>query len=123
MNHVCLIGRLTKDPEVRISQSGTKIARFSVAISRPASKDRESQTDFPRVVVLGKMAENCEKYLSKGKLVGVDGRLQTGSYVNEDNITVYFTEVLASRVEFLSPRGNTEYAPDGFEAVDDEEGF
>lgn len=127
MNNVTLIGRLTKDPEVRISKDNLKVARFSVAISRPVGKDKEPQTDYPRIIVFGKLAENCEAHLSKGKLVGVEGRIQTGSYVNEDNITIYTTDVVASRVEFLTPKGKSEKkdddVPDGFEEADEDVPF
>ena len=102
MNSVVLIGRLTRDPELRYT-SGTQmaVATFSVAIDRPVRAGAEKQTDFPRVTVFGKQAENCEKYLKKGRLVGVQGRLQTGSYTNKDGATVYTTDVVADRVEFL----------------------
>ena len=102
MNSVILIGRLTRDPELRYT-SGTQmaVATFTVAIDRPVRAGAEKQTDFPRVTVFGKQAENCEKYLAKGRLVGVQGRLQTGSYTNKDGVTVYTTDVVADRVEFL----------------------
>ena len=101
MNSVILIGRLTRDPELRYT-SGTQmaVATFTVAIDRPVRAGAEKQTDFPRVTVFGKQAENCEKYLAKGRLVGVQGRLQTGSYTNKDGVTVYTTDVVADRVEF-----------------------
>lgn len=102
MNSVVLIGRLTRDPEVRYT-AGTQMAvcTFTVAIDRPVRAGGEKQTDFPRVTVFGKQAENCERFLSKGRLVGVQGRLQTGSYTNKDGATVYTTDVVADRVEFL----------------------
>ena len=102
MNSVVLIGRLTRDPEVRYT-AGTQMAvcTFTVAIDRPVRAGGEKQTDFPRVTVFGKQAENCERFLAKGRLVGVQGRLQTGSYTNKDGATVYTTDVVADRVEFL----------------------
>ena len=102
MNSVVLIGRLTRDPEVRYT-AGTQMAvcTFTVAIDRPVRAGSEKQTDFPRVTVFGKQAENCERFLAKGRLVGVQGRLQTGSYTNKDGATVYTTDVVADRVEFL----------------------
>lgn len=100
MNHVVLIGRLTRDPEVRYSGE-MAIARFSLAIDRPPKRDGTKETDFPNIVVFGKQAENCEKYISKGRLVAVEGRIQTGSYTNKDGNKVYTTEVIANRVEFL----------------------
>jgi single-stranded DNA-binding protein len=102
MNNVTLIGRLTKDPEIRYT-SGTQmcVATFTIAIDRPKGQDGEKQTDFPRVTCFGKQAENCERYLARGRLVGVQGRIQTGSYQNKDGVTVYTTDVVADRVEFL----------------------
>ncbi len=102
MNSVVLIGRLTRDPEVRYTAATQMaVATFTVAIDRPVRAGGEKQTDFPRVTVFGKQAENCEKYLAKGRLVGVQGRIQTGSYQNKDGATVYTTDVVADRVEFL----------------------
>ena len=102
MNSVVLIGRLTKDPEIRYTaNTQTAVATFTVAIDRPIRAGGEKQTDFPRVIVFGKQAENCEKYLAKGRLVGVQGSIQTGSYQNKDGVTVYTTDVVANRVEFL----------------------
>lgn len=102
MNSVVLIGRLTKDPEMRcVSGSQMAVATFTVATDRPVKKDAEKKTDFPRVTVFGRQAENCERYLAKGRLVGIQGRIQTGSYTNKDGYTVYTTDVVADRVEFL----------------------
>ena len=101
MNQAVLIGRLTKDPEVRYTSSQMAVATFTVAIDRPPKKDGTKQTDFPRVTVFGKSAENCEKYLVKGRLVGIQGKIQTGSYKNNDGVTIYTTDVVADRVEFL----------------------
>ena len=107
MNSVILIGRLTRDPEVRYTASTQMaVATFTVAIDRPVRAGGEKQTDFPRVTVFGKQAENCEKYLAKGRLVGVQGRIQTGSYQNKDGVTVYTTDVIADRVEFLEYANN-----------------
>ncbi|MEY8369787.1 single-stranded DNA-binding protein [Anaerovoracaceae bacterium 42-11] len=104
MNKVELVGRLTRDPEVKTTQSGTTIANFSVAIDRPTKQGGEKITDFPRVTAIGKIADNVAKYCYKGMLVGVTGRLQTGSYTNKDGVTVYTTDVLADNVEFLEWR-------------------
>ena len=126
-NLVFLIGRLTKDPEVRYT-SGTQMAvcTFTLAIDRPVKAGAEKQTGFPRVTVFGKQAENCERFLAKGRLVGVQGRLQTGSYTNRDGATVYTTDVVADRVEFLeraekSEAREAEPVPQGFAAVDESE--
>lgn len=99
MNNVTLIGRLTKDPEIR--QGNTAVANFTLAIDRPVRQGEEKKTDFPRIVAFGKTAENCERFLAKGRLVGVQGRIQTGSYKDRDGRTVYTTDVIADRVEFL----------------------
>jgi single-strand DNA-binding protein len=77
------------------------IASFSMAIDRPTSAGKEKQTDFPRVTVFGKQAETCERYLAKGRMVAVQGRIRTGSYKNKEGATVYTTEVVADRVEFI----------------------
>lgn len=128
MNNVVLIGRITRDPELRYT-AGTQmaVATMTVAIDRPVKAGGERQTDFPRVTVFGKQAENCEKYLTKGKLVGVQGRLQTGSYTDKDGKTVYTTDVIADRVEFLewgekakNDAMSDEIAPTGFSAIDED---
>lgn len=105
MNSVVLIGRLTRDPEVRYS-AGTQMAicRFAVAIDRPPRQNGEKQTDFPNVVVFGKQAENCERFLAKGRLVGVQGRIQTGSYTNKDGQKVYTTDVIVEDQEFAESK-------------------
>ena len=137
MNNVVLIGRLTKDPEIRYT-SGTQMAvcTFTVAVDRPVKSGEEKKADFPRITVFGKQAENCEKYLAKGRLVGIQGRIQTGSYTNKDGATVYTTDVVADRVEFLGNQGggqseayraanapladDQEGVPQGFAAIDEE---
>ena len=133
MNSVQLIGRLTRDPEVRYTASQMAVATFSVAIDRPTRAGSERQTDFPRVTVFGKQAENCEKYLAKGRRVAVEGRIQTGSYQNKNGDTIYTTDVVANRVEFLDwgeqKQGNspnngdnqiTDEIPDSFEAIEED---
>ncbi|MCU7379530.1 single-stranded DNA-binding protein [Clostridiales Family XIII bacterium ASD5510] len=134
MNNVILIGRLTRDPDVRYTEDGMAIARFSVAIGRSAKADRPKQTDFPNVVVFGKQAENCERFLGKGRLVGIQGRIQTGKYTNKDRVTIYTTDVVANNVEFLdwgesekqkSDRQKEtdrqmEDIPEGFQALDED---
>lgn len=101
MNSVNLIGRMTKDPEVRYGQqSQTAVARFSIAIDRGKKDGKDLGADFPSILCFGKTAENCEKYCYKGQLIAVQGRLQTGSY-EKDGRKVYTTEVLADRIEYL----------------------
>ncbi len=102
MNSVVLIGRLTRDPETRYT-SGSQMAvtTFSIAIDRITKQGEEKKTDYPRITVFGKQAENCERFLKKGRLVGIQGRLQTDSYTKKDGSTVYTNDVIADRVEFL----------------------
>jgi len=104
------IGRLTKDVELRfIPGSGQAVANFTMAIDKGLSRDKKAEfeaqgkpiTDFIRILVFGKQAENCSQYLAKGRLVGIQGSIQTGSYKNNNGDTVYTTEILANRVEFL----------------------
>lgn len=100
MNTVLLIGRLTKDPVVNTS-TDIAVGRFSIAIDRGKDKSGNSRgADFPNIVCFGKTAELVEKYLGKGRLVAIIGKIQTGKY-EKDGKTIYTTEVLADRVEFL----------------------
>jgi single-strand DNA-binding protein len=108
MNQVILIGRLTRDPEVRYTADQMAVASFTLAIDRPVAAGREKQTDFPRVTVFGRQAETCERYLAKGRQVAVQGRIRTGSYKNKEGATVYTTEVVGDRVEFLDWGDRTE---------------
>lgn len=101
MNSVNLIGRLTKEPQVRYTGDGLAVASFTLAVDRPAKKGADKQADFPRVICFGKQAENCEKYLAKGRLVAIMGRIQTGSYEKQNGDRVYTTDVIADRVQFL----------------------
>ncbi|MBO4819367.1 MAG: single-stranded DNA-binding protein [Firmicutes bacterium] len=105
MNSVSLIGRLTRDPEIRYSSgSQTAVAKFTLAVNRPFAKEGEQDADFIGITCFGKTAELVERYMSKGRMVGVTGRIQTGSY-EKDGRKVYTTDVIADRVEFLD-RGN-----------------
>ena len=106
MNKVIFIGRLTKDPVVRAGENA-KIANFSLAIDR-YSKSEEKQTDFPRITVFGKQAENAEKYLKKGQLVCVEASVRTGQFTNKDGEKVYTTDFIADKVEYLSWENNKE---------------
>ena len=101
MNKVFLIGRLSRDPELRHTTSGMAVCQINVAISRRTGAGREPETDFINVVVWDKQAENVSKYLAKGRQVAVEGRIQTRSYDNNEGKKTYVTEVVASNVEFL----------------------
>ena len=101
MNKVFLIGRLSRDPELRHTTSGTAVCQINVAISRPVAQGSEPQTDFINVVVWNKQAENVARYLSKGRQIAIEGRIQTRNYDNNEGKRTYVTEVIASNVEFL----------------------
>ena len=105
MNNCTLIGRLTKDPELRYTADNFPTCKFSIAIDRVGKT--EKKTNFIPVKALGKTAENCARYLSKGRLVGVTGSIETGSY-NKNGTTYYNWEVLAGSVEFLESKQKTD---------------
>lgn len=102
MNEVILIGRLTRDPEVKYTPQQMAVCSFTVAVDRPVRRGEEKQADFPSIVCFGKTAELVERYVTKGRQVAVEGRIQTGQYTNQEGQKVYTTEVVANRVEFLS---------------------
>lgn len=108
MNKAFLIGRLTRDPELRYSSSNAAIVNFTVAIDRQYTNTQgQRETDFINVVAFQKQAENIKKYVSKGSLVGIDGRIQTRNYDDKDGKRVYVTEVVADRVQFLDSKGSS----------------
>ena len=102
MNKIFLIGRLTKDPELRYTPNGAAVASFTLAVNRRvANQNGEKEADFIPIVVWNKAAENCSKYLSKGRQAAVEGRLQIRSYDGNDGNRRWVTEVIADNVEFL----------------------
>ena len=102
MNSVTLIGRLTADPEVSYTpNTQTAVCRFTLAVDRPKRNGEDNGADFLRIMVFGKMAENCGRYLAKGRQAGVVGKIETGSYTAKDGRKVYTTDIVASNVEFL----------------------
>jgi single-stranded DNA-binding protein 2 len=108
MNKVTLIGRLTKDPELRYTSSNIAVASFTLAVDRGyTSQNGERQADFLNIVVWRKPAENVKKFLTKGSQVAVDGSIQTRSYDDQNGQKRYITEILANSVEFLGSKGNT----------------
>lgn len=108
LNKAILIGRLTKDPELRYTPSGVAVAQFTLAVNRPFSNSRgEREADFIPVVVWRKTAEACANHLRKGSQVAVDGRIQVRHYDNNEGRRVYVTEVVAESVQFLSPANGT----------------
>ena len=106
MNKVVLMGRLTRDPEVRYSQGENSlcIARYTLAVDRPRQKDREASADFISIVAFGKAGEFAEKYFKKGTKLVVSGRIQTGNYTNKDGQKVYTTEIVAEDQEFAESK-------------------
>lgn len=123
MNRVCLVGRLTAKPELRTIGSGTSTTRFTLAVNRTFSNAQgERETDFISIVAWRAQAENVCKYLDKGSLVSVDGRIQTGSYDDKDGKKVYTTDVVADQINFLESKkdraantsngGGNEYYPE-----------
>lgn len=133
MNQIICIGRLTKDIEVKYTESGMAVARFNVALDRGKDKDGESRgADFPSCVAFGKTAENLEKFSGKGLRIAINGHIQTGNY-EKDGVKHYTTDIIADRIEFIDwkerseaeriaaakPAANQEDVPEGFEALDD----
>ena len=117
MNKVILMGRLTRDPEVRYSQGeqATAIARYTLAVDRRFKRDGDQTADFIGCVAFGKLGEFAEKYLRKGTKVVVTGRIQTGSYTNKDGVRVYTTEVIVEEQEFAESRAESEANRDSFQ--------
>ena len=107
LNRVALVGRLTKDVELRRTGNGKAVASFNLAVNRNFKTGDGQEADFLNVVAWGKVAENTEQYCSKGSLVSVDGRLQSRSYENNQGQKVYVTEVVADSVQFLDPKKKT----------------
>ena len=117
LNKVVLIGRLTKDPELRYTASGTAVARFTLAVDRGfKNQDGDKQADFIPITVWRTQAENCAKHLAKGRLVAVVGRIQTGSY-DKDGQRHYTTDVVADEVQFLEWSEKQETDIPGFNDV------
>ncbi|QZY55122.1 single-stranded DNA-binding protein [Crassaminicella profunda] len=128
MNQVTLIGRLTRDPELRFTAgSGKAIATFSIAVDRGYGQDK--QADFFRIVVWDKQGENCANYLAKGSLVAIQGRLQNNNY-EKDGVKHYNIDIVANRVQFLDTKRSRDeqggfnpspIEPDGFQAIEDDD--
>nr|WLJ26183.1 MAG: single strand binding protein [Firmicutes phage HS17] len=142
MNSVNLIGRLVRDPEVRYSQSGMAILKFTVAVDRKLSKDKKQEAernnqptaDFISCTAFGKTAEVIANYHSKGSQIGVEGRIQTGSYEKDDGTKVYTTDVLVNSITFVGSNNNSgggnyqnsnneqdDYSDEGFFPVDNDD--
>lgn len=129
MNHIVLIGRLTRDPELRYTPNGTAVTHFSLAVDRPfLNQAGEREADFVPIVTWQKLAETCANHLHKGRLVAVEGRLQIRSYEAQDGQRRRVSEVVAGSVKFLDRASESRKAgdsvsssPDREETVDDQE--
>lgn len=110
MNKVILVGRLTRDPEVRRPQNDSQaaVARYTLAVDRKFKRDNEPTADFIPCVVFGRLAEFTEKYLRQGIRISVSGRIQTGRYTNKDGVKVYTTEVIVEEQEFAESKAESE---------------
>lgn len=121
MNNVSLVGRLTRDPEIKATNSGSSYARFSVAVDR---RGKDAGTDFINIVAFGKTSEFIERYFRKGQRIGINGRIQTGSYEGKDGKKVYTFDVIAENVEFVESKSASASATpanaDGFVNIPDD---
>lgn len=121
MNKVFLIGNLSKDPELRTTNSGTIVCTFSIAVNSRKDKDGNSTADFFSIVAWRQLAELCSKYLAKGRKVAVVGELQTRSYEAKDGTKRHVTEIVANEIEFLTPKGESKEQAnfaEGFTEID-----
>ena len=134
MNKVILMGRLTRDPEVRYSQgeNATAVARYSLAVDRRFRRENEPTADFINCVAFGRAAEFAERYLRQGTKIAVTGRIQTGSYTNRDGVKVYTTDVVVEEQEFAeskaaggasTPSNNYQASPAPSPSADIGDGF
>lgn len=128
MNKAILIGRLTKDPEIRMTNSGNTVATFGLATNRNyKNADGERLSDFHNIVVWNKLADLIGKYCFKGDMVSITGEIQTRSYEARDGSKRYITEIIAYEVEFLTPKKSHQTrtsdggVPEGFTEIDDED--
>lgn len=125
MNRVVLAGRLTADPELRYTPNGNAVANFRIAVNRPyRNQQNEQEADFINCVAWRKTAENLANYQKKGSLIGVDGRVQTRNYENNDGQRVYVTEILCEHIKFLEPRGSNsekQDSPQGYQQAPQQE--
>lgn len=124
MNKVILMGRLTRDPEVRYSQgaNATAVAKYTLAVDRRFKKEGEQAADFINCITFGKNAEFVEKYLRQGTKIAVTGRIQTGSYTNKDGVKIYTTDIVVEEHEFCENKtqGQKTYGnADGFKNIPD----
>ena len=117
INRVVLVGRLTRDPELRKTQSGTSVCSFTMAVGRRVSTQGQPDADFINCVVFGKSAEFTERYFRQGMRVVVCGRIQTGSYTNRDGVKVYTTEVVVEEQEFAESKNASSANTQSYQAA------
>ena len=125
MNKVILVGRITKDPELRNIQSGSSVVNFTIAVNRPVDQNQDqnaNNADFINCVIWNKQAENLAKYVKQGSLIGVEGRIQTRSY-ESNGTTRYITEVLCDNVQFLETKKDGAKAQSSDDSSNDEDPF
>ena|SRR5699024_2066966 len=123
INRTVLVGRLTKDPELKYTQSGVAVARFTLAVNRNFKNAQgQQEADFIPIQVWRKQAENVSNFLNKGSLVGVEGRIQTGSY-EKDGQRVFTTDVVADSVQFLESKKDREQQPNNYQPQQTQRGF
>lgn len=129
MNTVILVGRLARDPEIRYTQSQTAVCSATIAVNRGKdSNGNDRGADFIRLAIFNKPGEVFQKYLTKGRQVAVQGRLNTGSYKNKNGETVYTTDVIVEKFDFIGnkqdaqpPAADVNDIPEGFEPIDDDD--
>ena len=107
MNKVILIGRLTREPELRYTPQGTAVCQITVAVNRRGAQPGQQDADFINVLVWSSQAENVAKYMAKGRQIAIEGRIQTRNYDDKDGKKVYITEVIASNVQFLDSKSDS----------------
>lgn len=113
INRTVLVGRLVADPELKYTPSGIAVCKFRLAVNRPFKNEQgETQADFISCVAWRKQAENLANFMKKGNLIGIDGRIQTGSYEDQDGKRVYTTDVIADSIQFLEPRNSSQNGSD-----------
>lgn len=112
LNRVVLVGRLTKDPELKYTQSGIAVTRFTLAVNRPfRNGEGDQEADFINCVAWRKQAENTANFLRKGSLTGIDGRIQTSNFEGQDGKRVFMTEIVADSIQFLEPKNSRSDSP------------
>ena len=117
MNHVTLKGRISREPEIKTTASGTQFARLSIAVDKYAKAGEQRQADFINCTAWGQTAQFLAKYFTKGKEILCEGRIQTGSYTNQDGKKIYTTDVVLDRVEFCGSAGAKNAQTDDAEPV------